>query len=253
MFKKIFLPLLLLAAVAGPLQAQTKKPAPVKKSVPAKKPAAPAKAKAPAALVMKNENDSLSYAMGVSVGQFLKSQGVANLNYALLNKAIEQAFTNSPAAMDMNQANAVMRRAAMSSSKKAASAEKEKGRAFLAENKKKAGVVETASGLQYQVLVAGQGPKPSPADTVVAHYSGKLLSGKEFDSSYSRGEPITIPVTGVITGWTEALQLMPTGSKWRLFIPSGLAYGDNAAGPDIPGGATLIFDVELLEISKGKK
>jgi FKBP-type peptidyl-prolyl cis-trans isomerase FklB len=170
-----------------------------------------------------------------------------------LNKAIEEAFKNSPAALDMNQANDVMKRAAMSGSRKAASAEKEKGRAFLLQNKKKAGVTETASGLQYEVLVAGQGPKPSPNDTIKVHYAGKLLDGKEFDSSYSRGEPISIPVSGVIAGWTEALQLMPTGSKWRLYIPSALAYGDNAAGPDIPGGATLVFDVELLEITSGKK
>jgi FKBP-type peptidyl-prolyl cis-trans isomerase FklB len=249
MLKKIFLALLLLAAFAG--QAQTKK------TVPAKKPAAPAKVAAkpaaPAAGPMKTENDSLSYAMGVSVGQFLKSQGIEKLNYALLNKAIEQAFKNAPAAMDMNQANAVMKRAAMASTRKVASAEKEKGRAFLAQNKKKPGITETASGLQYEVLVAGQGPKPTAADTIVVHYAGKLLSGKEFDSSYSRGQPLHIPVTGVIAGWTEAVQLMPTGSKWRLYIPSSLAYGDHAAGPDIPGGATLVFDVELLEIASRKK
>jgi FKBP-type peptidyl-prolyl cis-trans isomerase FklB len=250
MLKKCFLALLLLAAFTG--QAQTKKP------VPAKKPAAtvkkPAKAAAkPAALSMKTENDSLSYAMGVSVGQFLKSQGIEKLNYALLNKAIEQAFQNAPAAMDMNQANAVMKRAAMASGRKSSAAEKEKGRAFLLQNKKKPGITETASGLQYEVLVAGQGPKPTAADTIVVHYAGKLLNGKEFDSSYSRGQPINIPVSGVIAGWTEAVQLMATGSKWRLYIPSSLAYGDHAAGPDIPGGATLVFDVELLEIASRKK
>jgi FKBP-type peptidyl-prolyl cis-trans isomerase len=244
MLKKFFLPLLLLAAFA--VQAQTKKP------VPAKKPAATTKPAAAAVLPMKTQNDSLSYAMGVSVGQFLKSQGIEKLNYAMMNKAIEQAFKDK-ATMDMNQANEVMKRASMSGAKKAASAEKEKGRAFLLQNKKKAGVTETASGLQYEVLVAGQGPKPTQTDTIVVHYSGKLLNGKEFDSSYSRGQPINIPVSGVIAGWTEAVQLMPTGSKWRLYIPSSLAYGDNAAGPDIPGGATLVFDVELLEIANRKK
>lgn len=250
MLQKFFLSLLLLAAMAGSGQAQTKKAVPAKKPVTAKKTVAPAK---PAVQAMKTQTDSLSYAMGVSVGQFLKSQGIDKLNYALLNKAIEEAFKGSTAALDMNQANAVMKRAAMSGSKKAASAEKEKGRAFLLQNKKKAGVTETASGLQYEVLVAGQGPKPTQNDTVVVHYAGKLLNGKEFDSSYARGEPINIPVSGVIAGWTEAMQLMPTGSKWRLYIPSALAYGDNAAGPDIPGGATLVFDVELLEIASGKK
>lgn len=253
MVRKCFLALLLLAAFAG--QAQTKKPVPAKKpATQVKKPAPPAKAAAkPAALAMKTGNDSLSYAMGVSVGEFLKSQGIEKLNYAILNEAIEQVFQNAPAAMDMNQANAVMKRVAMASGRKAAAAEKEKGRAFLLENKKKPGITETASGLQYQVLVAGQGPKPTANDTIVVHYSGKLLDGKEFDSSYSRGQPISIPVSGVIAGWTEAMQLMPTGSKWRLYIPSSLAYGDHAAGPDIPGGATLVFDVELLEIASGKK
>jgi FKBP-type peptidyl-prolyl cis-trans isomerase FklB len=245
MLKKFLLPVLLFAACT--VQAQTKKP------VPAKKPVVTAKPAAPAALTMKTENDSLSYAMGVSVGQFLKSQGIDKLNFALLNKAIDQAIKNSPTTFDLQQANAVMQRAATSGSRKASLAEKEKGRAFLLQNKKKAGITETASGLQYEVLVAGQGPKPSQSDTIVVHYSGKLLNGKEFDSSYSRGQPINIPVTGVIAGWTEAVQLMPTGSKWRLYIPSSLAYGDNAAGPDIPGGATLVFDVELLGIGSAKK
>jgi FKBP-type peptidyl-prolyl cis-trans isomerase FklB len=251
MLKKFFLPLLLLGAITA--QAQTKKPVPAKKTTPVKKSVAAAKPASSAALSLKTENDSLSYAMGVSVGQFLKSQGIEKLNYAMLNKAIEQAFQGGAAAMDMNQANAVMKRASMAGSRKAASAQKEEGRAFLLKNKKKAGVTETASGLQYEVLVAGQGPKPSQHDTIVVHYSGKLLNGKEFDSSYSRGQPINIPVSGVIAGWTEAVQLMPTGSKWRLYIPSALAYGDSAAGPDIPGGATLVFDVELLEIANRKK
>ncbi|MGV3639203.1 MAG: FKBP-type peptidyl-prolyl cis-trans isomerase [Adhaeribacter sp.] len=250
MLKKIILPLLLLGALTG--QAQTKKSVPAKKPAVKAKPAVSARPAAPATGAMKTQTDSLSYAMGVSVGSFLKSQGIDKLNYAMLNKAIEQAFKGS-ASMDMNQANEVMKRAAMAGSTRAASAEKEKGRAFLLQNKKKAGITETASGLQYEVLVAGQGPKPTQNDTIVVHYAGKLLSGKEFDSSYSRGEPIHIPVSGVIAGWTEAVQLMPTGSKWRLYIPSSLAYGDNAAGPDIPGGATLVFDVELLEIANRKK
>lgn len=250
MLKKLILPLLLLGALTG--QAQTKKTAPAKKPAVKAKSASSTKPAAPAAGSMKTETDSLSYAMGVSVGSFLKSQGIEKLNYALLNKAIEQAFQGK-ASMDMNQANAVMKRAAMAGTRKSASAEKEKGRAFLLQNKKKAGVTETASGLQYEVLVAGQGPKPTQNDTIVVHYAGKLLSGKEFDSSYARGEPIEIPVSGVIAGWTEAVQLMPTGSKWRLYIPAALAYGDNAAGPDIPGGATLVFDVELLEIANRKK
>jgi FKBP-type peptidyl-prolyl cis-trans isomerase FklB len=244
MFKKLFLLGLLLSSLAA--QAQTKKP------VPAKKPATPAKPATPTTTTFKNLNDSLSYAMGLSAGQFLKAQGVENLNYALLNKAIEQSLQNKPTSFDMQAANAVMERFARTGFTKKAAAEKDKGRQFLLQNKKKAGVTETASGLQYEVLTPGQGAKPTHTDTVVVHYAGKLLSGREFDSSYKRGQPLTIPVTGVISGWTEALQLMPAGSKWRLYIPSDQAYGDTGAGRDIPGGATLVFDVELLEV-KGPK
>ena len=111
--------------------------------------------------------------------------------------------------------------------------------------------METASGLQYEILTKGTGPVPASSDTIIAHYRGTLLNGKEFDNSYKRGEPLTIPVTGVIPGWTEALELMPVGSKWKLFIPSDLAYGDYGAGGEIPGGAALIFEIELLSI-KGK-
>ena len=244
MLKRFLLPLLLLAAFS--VQAQTKKP------TPAKKPATPVKTST-TAVSFKTQADSLSYAMGLSVGQYLKAQGVENLNFTLLNKAIEQTLKGTPTSFDMQEGNAVMERSAMVRIKKNASAERTKGQQFLAQNKTKAGVTQTASGLQYEVLVNGQGPKPTLSDTVVVHYAGKLLSGKEFDSSYSRGEPITIPVTNVIAGWTEALQLMPTGSKWRLYIPSALGYGDNGAGRDIPGGATLVFDVELLQIGSKKR
>jgi len=125
---------------------------------------------------------------------------------------------------------------------------KKDGDAFLAENKGKEGVVALPSGLQYKILKAGDGEKPKSTDTVVCNYRGTLLNGKEFDSSYKRGQPATFPVSGVIKGWTEALQLMPVGSKWQLFIPPDLAYGDRGAGNDIAPGATLIFEVELLSI-----
>ncbi len=126
------------------------------------------------------------------------------------------------------------------------------GTKFLAENKKRTGVFTTASGLQYEILTKGTGPQPALSDTISAHYRGALLNGKEFDNSYKRGEPLSIPVAGVIPGWTEALQLMPVGSKWKLFIPSELAYGDYGAGQDIPGGATLVFDIELIGIGNKK-
>lgn len=120
--------------------------------------------------------------------------------------------------------------------------------AFLAENKTKEGVVTLPSGLQYKVLRAGTGKSPKATDTVVTHYRGTLIDGKEFDSSYRRGQPASFPVNRVIAGWTEALQLMQCGAKWQLFVPARLAYGDRGAGPDIGPGATLIFEVELIEI-----
>jgi FKBP-type peptidyl-prolyl cis-trans isomerase FklB len=132
------------------------------------------------------------------------------------------------------------------------SANKKEGDAFLAANKSKDGVVALPSGLQYKILTKGSGPKPSAGDTVVCNYRGTLINGKEFDSSYKRGQPASFPVAGVIKGWTEALQLMPVGSKWELFVPSDLAYGDRGAGPDIGPGSTLIFEVELISI-QGKK
>ncbi len=125
---------------------------------------------------------------------------------------------------------------------------KEEGKKFLTENKKKPGVVELPNGLQYQIIKQGTGAIPKATDTVKAHYAGSLINGIEFDNSYKRGAPIEIPVTGVIQGWVQALQLMPVGSKWKLFIPSDLGYGDRGAGGAIPGGATLIFDIVLMEI-----
>ena len=126
--------------------------------------------------------------------------------------------------------------------------EKDKGAAFMAENKNREGVQELPGGMQYQVLVEGTGPKPRPGARIKAHYAGALLNGKEFDSSYRRNQPFTAGLNQLIKGWQEAIPQMPQGSKWRLWIPSDLAYGDRGAGGDIPGGATLQFDIELLEI-----
>lgn len=126
--------------------------------------------------------------------------------------------------------------------------EKQAGRDFLAANRSKEGVQELPGGMQYQVLKAGTGPQPARNSRIKAHYRGSLLSGKEFDSSYRRNQPFTAPLNALIKGWQEAIPLMPVGSIWRLWIPSDLAYGDRGAGGDIPGGATLQFDIELLEI-----
>jgi len=125
----------------------------------------------------------------------------------------------------------------------------EEGRKFLAENGKKPGVITTASGLQYEVLTAGTGETPKLTDKVTTHYKGTLINGKQFDSSYDRGEPATFPVSGVIKGWTEALQLMKVGDKWKLYIPYDLAYGERGAGRDIPPYSTLIFEIELLKVN----
>jgi FKBP-type peptidyl-prolyl cis-trans isomerase len=125
---------------------------------------------------------------------------------------------------------------------------KKEGAEFLEANKTKEGVVTLPSGLQYKILTEGTGPKPAASDTVVCNYRGTLISGTEFDSSYKRGQPASFPVNGVIKGWTEALQLMPVGSKWQLFVPAELGYGDRGAGGEIGPGATLIFEVELLSI-----
>jgi FKBP-type peptidyl-prolyl cis-trans isomerase FklB len=130
---------------------------------------------------------------------------------------------------------------------------RKEGDAFLAANKAKEGVVTLPSGLEYKILTEGTGPKPTQNDTVTCNYRGTLLNGTEFDSSYKRGHPETFPVSGVIKGWTEALQLMPVGSKWQLFIPADMAYGDRGAGGDIGPGETLIFEVELLSIGDQKK
>jgi FKBP-type peptidyl-prolyl cis-trans isomerase len=134
----------------------------------------------------------------------------------------------------------------------AGAANKKQGDAFLADNKTKEGVVTLPSGLQYKILTAGTGPKPTASDSVVCNYRGTFIDGKEFDSSYKRGQPATFPVTGVIKGWTEALELMPVGSKWQLFVPSDLAYGD-AGRPGIEPSSTLIFEVELLSIEDKSK
>lgn len=196
--------------------------------------------------VLKNLNDSVSYAVGMSVAKFYSQQGIKSLNSAMVTRAMNDVFGKKAELLTEEQANlAVMRFLNPNLFKTIESGEK-----FLASNKTKTGVKTTASGLQYEVIKEGSGPKPLATDTVEVNYAGTLINGTEFDNSYKRGSSISFPLNGVIRGWTEALQLMPVGSKYRLFIPYQLAYGMNDQGP-IPGGSVLIFEVELLGI-KGK-
>lgn len=212
-----------------------------------KKPAT-ASQKAPAGPVLKNAVDSFSYAIGLSIANFYKAQGVTNINNQLVLKALTDAQHNKPLLNEKQVNNCIVSYMQAARSEKAAG-NKKAGENFLAENKKKPGVVTLPSGLQYMVLQEGTGPKPTLSDNVKCHYTGSFIDGKVFESSYNNNQPATFPVGGVIRGWIEALQLMPVGSKWRLFIPSDLAYGDMDSGT-IPPGSTLIFDVELLEIVK---
>lgn len=224
--------------------AQTKqKPAPH----PAHK-AVSAAAAAPAPL--KNLRDSLSYSIGMMVANFSKQQGISDINTIQVSNAINAEMKGSKPLMDQQQCQQVMMDYVSKIKSGKAEEAKKAGAAFLEENKTKAGVISTASGLQYSILKAGDGPKPLATDKVKCNYEGKLIDGTVFDSSDKQGHPVEFSVGGVIRGWTEALQLMPVGSKWRLFIPSELAYGDQQPGPEIKPGSTLIFDVELLEIVK---
>jgi FKBP-type peptidyl-prolyl cis-trans isomerase FklB len=207
---------------------------------------------APAAPVhLISQNDSLSYSIGIMVASFYKQQGVTDINDTLVNKAIRDELKGDSATLlNQQQANQVLMGFIEKAKADKAALSKKQGIAFLTENKTKPGVVTTASGLQYIVLQQGSGPKPVATDKVKCDYEGKLIDGTVFDSSIKQGHPIEFSVNGVIKGWTEALQLMNTGSKYRLFIPSELAYGDQQMGPDIKPGSTLIFDVTLLEIVK---
>jgi FKBP-type peptidyl-prolyl cis-trans isomerase FklB len=222
-----------------------------------KKPATATKTIAP---VFKSQNDSLSYSIGMSLAGFYKQQGITDINTVLLNRAINDVKTGKTLLSEeqmtacvnnfMQKKQAEKQEATIKANAPVIEANHKAGEAFLAANKTKPGVITTASGLQYMVIKEGTGPKPLPTDKVKCHYHGTLIDGTVFDSSVDRGQPVEFPVTGVIQGWVEALQLMPVGSKWKLFLPSNLAYGDNAAGPKITAGSTLIFDVELLDIVK---
>ena len=208
-------------------------------------PAAPAPEPA-----LKTNADSLSYSIGLSVANFFKEQGVQSVNTTIVSRAINDAMKSGKTQLNEQQANACIINYVTKVKAEKAEGNKKIGEAFLADNKTKPGVVALPSGLQYTIIKAGDGPKPAATDKVKCNYEGKLIDGTVFDSSEKQGQPIEFAVNGVIAGWTEALQLMPVGSKWRLFIPPNLAYGDQQPSPVIKPGSTLIFDVELLDIVK---
>lgn len=203
----------------------------------------------PATPVLKNITDSASYAIGMSVANFYKQQGIKNINSSLVNRAINDVMSGKKTLFDENTANTCMNDYMSRIQSEKSKPRMDSGAAFLAQNGKKPGVKTTATGLQYEVLTEGSGEKPTAKDSVTCHYRGTLLDGTGFDNSYDRGQPITFSLNGVIPGWTEGLQLMTPGSKYKFYIPYNLAYGAFDYGP-IPGGSTLIFEVELLSITK---
>lgn len=205
-------------------------------------------AKAPAS-PLKTLADSASYAVGLSVANFYKQQGITKLNSSLVSKAISDMLAGKKPLLDDAASNMVLNNYLMKLQADKSKPRIDSGNAFLAKNKTRPGVKTTPSGLQYEVLRDSAGAKPTAADSVTCHYKGTLLNGTVFDNSYDRGQPITFSLGGVIKGWTEGLQLMSVGSKYKFYIPYTLGYGPSDYGP-IPGGSMLTFEVELLEIRK---
>ena len=195
-----------------------------------------------------NDFDKVSYSLGLSIASNLISSGVKTLNAEAFNDGLATVFEGRMPEINPDEANKILQNFFEGLQKEQGNAAKEAGNKFLEENKKQEGVITLPCGLQYKILKNGNGPKPKASDTVKCHYEGRLINGAIFDSSIRRGEPAEFPVSGVIAGWVEALQLMNTGSKWQLYIPSELAYGSHGAGQSIGPNETLIFDVELLDI-----
>ena len=249
MKKTIIVALALVGCVSG--WAQTKQVAPLKKSTPVKVvPVTKAKLALTytAAQSLKTTKDSASYALGYRIAQSLKGQGLQNVNFELFKKGMDAGVIAKSQIPDSLLDICIKNYQDKMSTEKIA-VNRAAGAAFLAENAKRPGVVRLTNGLQYEVMVAGTDTtKPTLKNTVRCHYHGTLIDGTVFDSSVQRGEPISFPLNGVIKGWQEALQLMTVGSKWKLFIPSELAYGERSAGPVIGPGSTLIFEVELLGV-----
>lgn len=194
--------------------------------------------------------DKVSYALGLSIGNNFQNSGIKDLQIEDFVKGLKDVLAEAQPAISYDEAKEVINDYFIKLQKEKLEINKKAGEEFLNINRHKAGVVELPSGLQYEVLKQGTGVKPTATDKVKCHYHGTLINGTVFDSSVERGEPAVFGVSQVIPGWVEALQLMPVGSKWRLFIPSHLAYGEHGAGQAIEPNSTLVFDVELLDIVK---
>ncbi len=192
--------------------------------------------------------EKVSYALGMSIANNLMASGVKNINVEEFVKAVKASMAGQEPAMSVAEAQQVLNDFFTKLQEEQTAAVKKEGEEYLAQNAKKEGVVTLPSGLQYKVLVAGNGATPKASDSVECHYEGRLIDGSVFDSSYQRGQTATFGVTQVIAGWVEALQLMKEGDKWQLYIPYNLAYGERGAGAQIPPYATLIFDVELVKV-----
>jgi FKBP-type peptidyl-prolyl cis-trans isomerase FklB len=216
--------------------------------------AQPALSNPEAAALLKTEKDKVSYAIGMNIGNSFHKQSI-DVDPSLLLRGLTEALAGGPALLTDQEAQGIltkfqasMRQKAQEKMQAEGMKNKKEGDDFLSANKVKEGVVTLPSGLQYKIIKPGDGPKPAATDTVTVNYKGTLLDGTEFDSSYKRNEPSSFPVGGVIKGWSEALQLMPVGSKWQIFIPGDLAYGPRGKGPTIGPNAALIFEVELVSI-----
>lgn len=192
--------------------------------------------------------DKISYALGLSIGNNFLSTGIKKVDFESFLKGMQDVINNTPVAMSYEEAQQVMNDYFTKLQGEKLEINLKAGEEFLAINKKRPGVVTLPSGLQYEIIKEGNGPKPKATDQVECHYHGTLIDGTVFDSSVERGQPATFGVNQVIPGWVEALQLMPVGSKWKLFIPSNLAYGERGAGQSIEPNSTLIFEVEILDI-----
>jgi FKBP-type peptidyl-prolyl cis-trans isomerase FklB len=195
------------------------------------------------------EKEQVSYSLGVNIASNLKQQGFDDISLEVFTSALQDVFGDKALKIDLATGGQILNDYFQKIQERKFSKNIEEGKAFLKANSTKEGVITLPSGLQYKILKEGNGPKPKETDQVTTHYHGTLIDGTVFDSSVQRGQPATFPVNGVIQGWVEALQLMPTGSKWQLYVPSDLAYGTRGASDDIGPNTTLIFDVELISIN----